>query len=72
MFSLLITLIRIGRYKGVKIKHIYGPETWMGGSIGSFFYDYMSLKDALKRENFDIIYERQDIRVSFLLSSGLM
>lgn len=44
-------------YKGVKIKHIYSPETWMGGSIGSFFYDFMSLKDALKRENFDIIYE---------------
>ena len=35
-------------YKGVKIKHIYSPETWMGGSIGSFFYDFMSLKDALK------------------------
>lgn len=44
-------------FKGVKIKHIYSPETWMGGSIGSFFYDFMSLKDALKRENFDIIYE---------------
>ena len=44
-------------YKGVKIKHIYSPETLMGGSIGSFFYDFMSLKDALKRENFDIIYE---------------
>lgn len=44
-------------YKGVKIKHIYSPETWMGGSIGSFFYDFMSLRDALKRENFDIIYE---------------
>ena len=29
----------------------------MGGSIGSFFYDFMSLKDALKHENFDIIYE---------------
>ena len=44
-------------YKGVKIKHIYSPETWMGRSIGSFFYDFMSLKDALKSENFDIIYE---------------
>ena len=44
-------------YKGVKIKHIYSPEAWMGGSIGSFFYDFMSLKDALKREDFDIIYE---------------
>ena len=44
-------------YKGVKIKHIYSPEQWMGGSIGSFFYDYSCLKDALKKENFDIIYE---------------
>ena len=44
-------------YKGVKIKHIYSPETWMGSSIGSFFYDFASLKDALKKEDFDIIYE---------------
>ena len=44
-------------YKGVRIKHIYSPETWMGSSVGSFFYDYFSLKDALKREKFDIIYE---------------
>ena len=44
-------------YKGVLIKHVYSPEKWMGGSIGSFFYDYACLKDALKRENFDIIYE---------------
>lgn len=44
-------------YKGVCIKHIYSPETWMGSSVGSFFYDYFSLKDALKREKFDIIYE---------------
>lgn len=44
-------------YKGVRIKHIYSPETWMGGSVGSFFYDFSSLKDALKREHFDIIYE---------------
>ena len=44
-------------YKGVKIKHIYSPELWMGGSVGSFFYDYACLKDALKREDFDIIYE---------------
>ncbi len=36
------------QYKGVKIKHIYSPEQWMGGSIGSFFYDFKSLKDALK------------------------
>ena len=44
-------------YQGVKIKHIYSPEQWMGGSVGSFFYDYSSLKDALKKEDFDIIYE---------------
>ena len=44
-------------YKGVHIKHIYSPETWMGSSVGSFFYDFSSLKDALKNEKFDIIYE---------------
>lgn len=44
-------------YKGVHIKHIYSPEQWMGGSVGSFFYDFASLKDALKHEHFDIIYE---------------
>lgn len=44
-------------YKGVRIKHIYSPEIWMGSSIGSFFYDFASLKDALKNEKFDIIYE---------------
>ncbi len=44
-------------YKGVRIKHIYSPETWMGSSVGSFFYDFASLKDALKKEQFDIIYE---------------
>lgn len=44
-------------YKGVRIKHIYSPETWMGSSVGSFFYDFASLKDALKKEYFDIIYE---------------
>ena len=44
-------------YKGVRIKHIYSPETWMGSSVGSFFYDFASLKDALKKGDFDIIYE---------------
>ncbi|MCQ2211195.1 MAG: DUF1972 domain-containing protein [Paludibacteraceae bacterium] len=44
-------------YKGVHLKHIYSPELWMGSSIGSFFYDFFSLKDALKKEKFDIIYE---------------
>lgn len=44
-------------YKGVKIKHIYSPEEWMGGSVGSIFYDFWCLRDALKRQNFDILYE---------------
>lgn len=44
-------------YKGVRIKHIYSPKTWMGSSVGSFFYDFASLRDALKKEDFDIIYE---------------
>ncbi len=44
-------------YKGVRIKHIYSPEQWMGSSVGSFFYDFASLRDALKNEHFDIIYE---------------
>jgi glycosyltransferase involved in cell wall biosynthesis len=29
----------------------------MGSSLGSFFYDYACLKDALRNEHFDIIYE---------------
>lgn len=44
-------------YKGVRLKHVYSPEKWMGSSVGSFFYDYQCLKDALKREDFDIIYD---------------
>lgn len=44
-------------YKGVRIKHIYSPECWMGNSIGSFFYDYACLRDALKKQTFDIVYE---------------
>ncbi len=44
-------------YKGVRIKHVYSPELWMGSSVGSFFYDFMCLKDALNNEKFDIIYE---------------
>ena len=44
-------------YKGVRIKHIYSPEIWMGSSVVSFFYDFLSLRDALKKEKFDIIYE---------------
>ncbi|MDR0559700.1 MAG: DUF1972 domain-containing protein, partial [Prevotellaceae bacterium] len=43
-------------YRGVRIKHIYSPELWMGSSVGSFFYDFFSLKDALKNEKFEVIY----------------
>jgi len=46
-----------GSFRGVRIKHIYSPEPWMGGAIGSFFYDFLSLKDALKNKTFDIIYD---------------
>lgn len=44
-------------YKGVRIKHVYSPEQWMGNSVGSFFYDFKCLRDALKNGNYDIIYE---------------
>ena len=43
-------------YKGVRIKHIHSLESWLGRSVGSFFYDFLSLRDALQRENLDIIY----------------
>lgn len=43
-------------YKGVRIRHIYSPEPWMGSSVGSFFYDFLSFRDALKREKPDIVY----------------
>ncbi|MDR0981657.1 MAG: DUF1972 domain-containing protein [Culturomica sp.] len=43
-------------YKGVSIKYIYSPEHWMGASTGSFVYDFLSLRDALKKEQFDILY----------------
>ena len=48
---------RESAYKGARIKRIYSPEKWMGSSVGSFFYDFLSLRDALKKEKFDIIYE---------------
>ena len=44
-------------YKGVRIKHIHSPEQWIGSSIGSFFYDFKCLKNALKEGDYDIIYE---------------
>lgn len=43
-------LYKDDEYKGVKIKHICSAETWIGGSLGQFFYDFVSLKDALKRD----------------------
>lgn len=43
-------------YKNVRVKHVYSPEKWMGNSTGSFIYDFISLRDALKHEKFDIIY----------------
>lgn len=43
-------------YRGVRIKRVYSPEPWMGSSAGSFFYDFLSFRDALKREKPDIIY----------------
>ena len=51
-------------YKGVRIKHIYSPETWMGSSVGSFFYDFASLKDALKKRRLRHSSMRQVIRAS--------
>ncbi|MDO4702716.1 DUF1972 domain-containing protein [Tannerella sp.] len=45
-------------YKGVRIKHLYSPEHVIGSSFGSFFYDYVCLKDVLKgKDKFDILYE---------------
>ncbi|MDL2214578.1 DUF1972 domain-containing protein [Dysgonomonas sp. OttesenSCG-928-M03] len=42
-------------YKGVSISKIYSPEKIIGASA-NFIYDYLCLKDALKKD-FDIIYE---------------
>ncbi len=44
-------------YHGVRVKHIYSPERWLGSSVGSFFYDFLSFRDALLTERCDIIYE---------------
>lgn len=46
---------REDNYKGVKIRKVYSPEKIIGAA-GNFIYDFLSLKDALKRD-FDIIYE---------------
>jgi glycosyltransferase involved in cell wall biosynthesis len=42
-------------FKGVKIIRKYSPENIMGGAA-NIVYDYLCLKDALKKD-FDIIYE---------------
>ena len=57
VYSTHIHPYKENNYKRVRITNIYSPETWTGSSVGSFFYDFSSLKDALKNEKFDIIYE---------------
>ncbi|MBL7848582.1 MAG: DUF1972 domain-containing protein [Cyclobacteriaceae bacterium] len=42
-------------FKGVRIIRAYSPEKLIGGSA-NFIYDFLCLRDALKRD-FDIIYE---------------
>lgn len=42
-------------FKGVRILRAYSPEKMIGGAA-NFIYDFLCLKDALKRD-FDIIYE---------------
>jgi len=43
-------------YKSVKIKRILSPQHVFGTSVSNFIYDYLCLKDAVKRD-FDIILE---------------
>ncbi|MDR2927105.1 MAG: DUF1972 domain-containing protein [Cytophagaceae bacterium] len=42
-------------YKNVTVCHIYSPEEKVGAAA-NFIYDYLCLKDALKKD-FDILYE---------------
>lgn len=42
-------------FNGIKIKHIFSNEKRLG-HLGTFIYDYLSLKDAIK-EDYDIILE---------------
>ncbi len=42
-------------FNGVSIITKFSPEKWMGGAA-NFVYDFLCLRDALKRD-FDIIYE---------------
>lgn len=46
---------RDNNYRGVTIRKIYSPEPVIGAS-GNFIYDFLCLRDALKKD-FDIIYE---------------
>ena len=41
--------------KKVKIKHVYCPESFMGGAA-HYIYDHLCLKDVIKSD-VDIIYE---------------
>lgn len=43
-------------FKGVAIKHIFCPESILGGGA-HFIYDHLCLSDAYKNNDFDIIYE---------------
>jgi len=55
------------KYRGVKIITKYSPENRIG-SAANFIYDYLCLRDALKKK-FDIIYEAgyQSVAISYLL-----
>ena len=54
-------------FKGVNIIHKWCPENWLG-SAAHFIYDYICLRDALKKD-FDIILELgyQSVSISYLL-----
>ena len=42
-------------FRGVDLRHVYCPERTIG-SAANFLYDFLALRDALKRD-FDIVYE---------------
>ena len=43
-------------YLGVKIKHIYSPQNYLGSAASNFIFDFLCLRDAVK-SSFDIILE---------------
>lgn len=43
-------------YLGVKIKHIYSPQNYLGSAASNFIFDFLCLRDAVKN-SFDIILE---------------